>query len=299
MSLRLLVFGRTGQVATELRRLAGPGLEVRALGRAEADLADPQACAAALRAAADGGAADAVINAAAYTAVDKAETEEALATRVNGEAPGAMARAAAERNIPFLHISTDYVFDGAKDGPWAEDDPPAPLGAYGRSKLAGERAIAEAGGPHVILRTAWVHAGHGQNFVRTMLRAGASRAGAGGRLTVVDDQWGGPTPAPAIAAALVSMAGKLAAGRGATGIFHLCGTPATSWCGFARAIFAATGWPRIPQVTAISSEQWPTPARRPKNSVLDCHKIAESYAIPQPRWQGFLPEIVGEALSHG
>ena len=301
MTLGLLLFGRTGQVATEIRRLAGPDLLVTALGRAEADLADPEACAAAVHAAADRGAADAVVNAAAYTAVDRAEEEEDLATTINGAAPGAMARAAAERGLPFLHLSTDYVFDGSegggKQGAWTEDDPPAPLGAYGRSKLAGERAIAklgaEAGGAHVILRTAWVHAGHGQNFVRTMLRAGAARD----RLTVIDDQRGGPTPAADIAAALVAIARAFAAGRGVPGTFHYCGTPATSWCGFARAIFAATGWARTPEIVAISTEQWPTPAPRPKNSVLHCRKIETAYGIPQPQWPDRLGRIVSELLA--
>jgi dTDP-4-dehydrorhamnose reductase len=292
--VRLLVFGRTGQVATELLRLAGPDLRVTALGRAAADLAEPEACAAAIdaaaRAAAERGGADAVINAAAYTAVDRAEAEEALATTINGRAPGAMARAAAARGIPFLHLSTDYVFDGAKAGPWAEDDPPAPLGAYGRSKLAGERAVLAAGGAPVVLRTAWVHAGHGANFVRTMLKAGATRP----RLTVVDDQIGGPTPAASIAAALVAIARAFAAGRGVPGIFHYCGAPATSWCGFAREIFAQARWMRPPEIQPIRTADWPTPAGRPANSVLDCTKIGAAYGISQPDWRESLGPILAE-----
>jgi dTDP-4-dehydrorhamnose reductase len=288
--VKLLVFGRTGQVATELLRLAGPhadsGLEITALGRAEADLADPETCAAALH----GWRGDAVINAAAYTAVDKAETEEALATRINGEAPGAMARAAAERGIPFLHVSTDYVFDGSKAGPWVEDDPPAPLGAYGRSKLAGEREIAAAGGAHLILRTAWVHAGHGANFVRSMLRAGATRD----RLTVVDDQRGGPTAAADIAATLVAIARAFGQGRGVSGIFHYCGAPAVTWCGFAREIFAQVPWSRVPEITPIRTADWPTPARRPANSVLDCAKIGAAYGIAQPDWRVSLGPVLAE-----
>jgi dTDP-4-dehydrorhamnose reductase len=261
-------------------------LEVTALGRAEADLADPEACARAVRASD----ADAVINAAAYTAVDRAEAEEALATRINGEAPGAMARAAAARGLPFLHISTDYVFDGAKEGPWVEDDAPAPLSAYGRSKLAGERAIAEAGGPHAILRTAWVHAGHGQNFVRTMLRVGAVRD----RLTVVDDQRGGPTAAADIAAALVAIARAFAEGHGVSGIFHFCGAPATSWHGFAREIFARADWIAAPEIKPIRSIDWPTPAVRPRNSVLDCGRIGAVYGIVQPNWRASLGAIMAE-----
>ena len=290
MTLRLLVFGRTGQVATELVRLAGPDLEVTALGRAEADLSDPAACAAAVRRAE----ADAVVNAAAYTAVDRAEAEEALATTINGAAPGAMARAAAGRNIPFLHVSTDYVFDGGNgggvDGAWIEDDRPAPLGAYGRSKLAGERATAEAGGAHVVLRTAWVHAGHGQNFARAMLRAGAARD----RLTVVDDQRGGPTAAADIAAALVAIARAFAAGRGASGTFHFCGAPPVTWCGFAREIFARADWMRAPEIVPIRTADWPTPAVRPANSVLDCTKIGAAYGIGQPDWRLSLGPVLAE-----
>ncbi len=290
MTLRLLMFGRTGQVATEIRRLAdsdlAPDLAVTALGRAEADLTDPERCAAAVRATE----ADAVINAAAYTAVDRAEEEEALATMVNGRAPGAVARAAAERGLPFLHVSTDYVFDGSKQGAWTEDDSPAPLGAYGRSKLAGERAVAAAGGRHVILRTAWVHAGHGGNFVRTMLRAGAARD----RLTVVDDQRGGPTSAADIAAALVAIARAFAAGRGVPGIFHYCGAPEVSWCGFAREIFAQADWMRAPKIQPIRTADWPTPAARPANSVLDCARLGAAYGIAQPDWRASLGPILAE-----
>jgi dTDP-4-dehydrorhamnose reductase len=296
VTLKLLVFGRTGQVATEILRLAGPGLEgtgleVTALGRDAADLADPEACAAAVRASD----ADAVINAAAYTAVDRAETEEHLAELVNGRAPGAMAAAAAARGLPFLHVSTDYVFDGAKEGAWVEDDPPAPLSVYGCSKLAGERAVAAAGGPHAILRTAWVHAGHGQNFVRTMLKVGASRP----RLTVVDDQRGGPTAAADIAAALVAIAHAFAEARGVSGIFHFCGTPATTWFGFAREIFAQAGWMRIPEIVPIRTADWPTPAVRPGNSVLDCGRIAAAYGIAQPDWRASLGPVLAELRDRG
>ena len=291
MTLKLLVFGRTGQVATELQRLAGPDIAVAALGRDKADLADPESCAAAVLASD----ADVVINAAAYTAVDRAEQEEDLATLVNGTAPGAMARAAADRGLPFLHISTDYVFDGSKDAPWVEDDPPAPLGAYGRSKLAGERAVAEAGGQHAILRTSWVHAGHGKNFVRTMLGAGATRP----KLTVVDDQIGGPTAAADIAGALVAIARAFAEGRGVTGIFHYCGAPATSWCGFAREILARADWIRTPEIVEIRAEDWPTPAARPANSALECARIGSAYGIRQPDWRISLGPILAELKARG
>ena len=195
--MSILVFGATGQVACELQRQA----DVIALSRAEADLSDPQSCADAI----ERHQPTAVINAAAYTAVDKAEEEEALATVINGDAPAAMARAAATLKIPFVHISTDYVFDGTGQTPWSPQDATAPLGAYGRSKLAGEIGVAQAGGQAAIMRTSWVFSAHGANFVKTMLRLGADRD----RLTIVADQFGGPTPAAAIAAAALNMAAQM------------------------------------------------------------------------------------------
>jgi dTDP-4-dehydrorhamnose reductase len=257
-----------------------------ALGRAQVDLADPDACAAAV-AAAD---ADLVINAAAYTAVDQAEREPDLVQAVNAGAPGAMARAAAARGLPFLHISTDYVFDGSGRRPWREDDPVAPLGVYGASKLAGEHAVAVAGGPHVILRTAWVFSAHGRNFVKTMLRLGSERAD----LSVVADQHGSPTPAADIAAALLTIARAFAAGRGTSGIFHFAGAPAVTWADFAEAIFADAHLPRRPQVHRIATADYPTPARRPQNSVLDCTRIAAAYAIAQPDWRTGLTAVLNE-----
>ena len=280
--MRLLVFGHSGQVATELRALAGPDLEIIALGRAAADLDDPEACAAAVA----GTAAEAVINAAAFTAVDRAETEEEAATRINAAAPAAMARAAAAQGTPFLHISTDYVFSGAEGPPWREEDPPGPLSAYGRSKLAGERAVMAANPQAVILRTAWVFSAHGGNFVRTMLRLGAERD----HLRVVDDQIGGPTPAAAIAAALVAIARARVAGAGAPGLFHFIGSPAVSWCGFAHEIMARAGLST--PVEAISTAEFPTPARRPANAVLDCSRIAAVYGLAQPDWRDGLDAVL-------
>jgi dTDP-4-dehydrorhamnose reductase len=200
--MRLLVFGKTGQVARELQRIAPDAVF---LGREDTDLMNPAACAAAVMASD----ADAVINAAAWTAVDKAEAEEDAATVVNGEAPAAMARAAAAKGVPFVHVSTDYVFDGAGDRAFAPDHPTGPLGAYGRSKLAGEIRVRAAGGTHAILRTSWVVSAHGANFVKTMLRLAETREA----LNVVADQIGGPTPAAAIASALVDMASQLVANR--------------------------------------------------------------------------------------
>jgi dTDP-4-dehydrorhamnose reductase len=280
--MRLLVFGRTGQVAAELAALAGPDLWVTCLGRETADLSDPGACAAAIAA----HPADAVINVAAFTAVDAAEGDEAAAHVVNADAPGAMAGAAAAKGVPFLHVSTDYVFPGTPGRPWREDDPTGPLSAYGRTKLAGERAALAAGGDVTVLRTAWVFAGHGKNFLRTMLRLGAERP----ELAVVDDQTGGPTPASAIAETLVTLARYRIAGQGEAGVFHFAGTPPVTWCGFARAIMDAAGLST--PVRAIATADFPTPARRPANSVLDCSRIASVHGIAQPDWRAALPGAI-------
>jgi len=285
--MHCLVFGTTGQVGLELDRLApAMGARLTALGRDRADLADPAACAAAVA----GTDADIVINAAAYTAVDQAETDLALAETINGDAPGAMARAAAARRLPFLHLSTDYVFDGTGDRPWMETDLTAPLGAYGASKREGEIQVAGAGGAHVILRTAWVFSAHGRNFVKTMLRLGADRE----TLSVVADQRGGPTPAADIARALFSIAHAFHQGRGAKGIFHFTGSPAVAWADFAEAIFAASSLPRKPSVTRIPTSAYPTPARRPANSMLNCEKIRSLYGIEQPDWRLGLADVIRE-----
>ena len=278
--MRLLVIGQTGQVARELaRRLP----EARFLSRAEADLADPAACAAAV-AASD---ADAVINAAAWTAVDKAELDEAAATAVNGEAPAAMARAAAQRGVPFLHISTDYVYDGAGDAPFAPDHSTAPLGAYGRSKLAGEVGVRAAGGRHLILRTSWIISAHGANFVKTMLRLGAERE----VLRVVADQIGGPTPAAAIAEALIVAAQALRDGAPG-GTHQFSGAPDVSWADFARTIMAQAGL--ACRIEDIPSTDYPTPARRPLNSRLDCSGFEAAFGITRPDWRQGLSDILRE-----
>ena len=279
--MKLLVFGQTGQVARELQRLAPDAVY---LGRDQADLMDPAACFSAI-AAHD---TDAIINAAAWTAVDKAESEEPAATIVNGDAPTAMAQAAAAKGLPFLHISTDYVFDGTGDQPLTTAHPTGPLGAYGRSKLAGEIGVRAAGGPHAILRTSWVVSAHGANFVKTMLRLSETRD----RLTVVADQIGGPTPAAAIAAALLDMAGQLATDPARSGTYHLSGAPDTSWAGFAREIFRQAG--RATVVEDIPSSAYPTPARRPLNSRLDCTSLATTFGIPRPDWRQGLAAILKE-----
>ena len=285
--MKALIFGQTGQVAVELaRRAAAHGTAAQTLGRDRADLSDPAACVAAVT----GSDADIVINAAAYTAVDQAESDPVTARTVNADTPGAIARACAGRGLPFLHISTDYVFDGSGLQPWTEDAPTGPLGVYGATKLDGERQVQAAGGQHVILRTAWVFSAHGKNFVKTMLRLGRDRT----TISVVDDQHGGPTPAAAIADALLAIATAFNRGQGQSGIFHFAGTPATTWAGFADAIFDAAILPDRPVVKPITSADYPTPAKRPGNSLLDCSRIARVYGIAQPDWRAGLSDVLKE-----
>lgn len=281
--VRLLVFGQTGQVARELASRCPSGVSSVFLGRDQADLSDPASCAKAI-ARHD---CDAVINAAAWTAVDRAEAEEAAVTLVNGDSPGAMARACAEKAIPFLHVSTDYVFDGQGEAAFAPDHPTAPLNAYGRSKLAGERAIRASGARHVILRTSWVVSAHGQNFVKTMLRLGAERPA----LNVVADQIGGPTPAAGIADALFAAATALRDGAPG-GTYHFAGAPDVSWADFARAIMTDAGLPCV--VNNIPSSAYPTPAARPMNSRLDCSTLTRDFGIPRPDWRAGLADILKE-----
>jgi len=278
--MTVLVFGKTGQVAVELRRHAPDAIF---LGRDQADLADPATCAHAIHAHAP----KVVINAAAWTAVDRAEAEEDAATVVNGAAPAAMAAACAARGIPFLHVSTDYVFDGAGDRAFAPDHPTAPLGAYGRSKLVGEIGVRNSGAQHLILRTSWVVSAHGTNFVKTMLRLGAERDS----LNVVADQIGGPTPAAAIAQALLTAARALQDGA-AGGTYHFAGAPDTSWADFARAIMAGAGLPCA--INDIPSSAYPTPARRPANSRLDCTTFTRDFGVARPDWRVALTEILKE-----
>ena len=281
--MKLLVFGQTGQVARELIRRAPAGVVVESLGRDHADLSDPSVCADAIMLSD----ADAVINAAAWTAVDKAETDEAAATVINGAAPAAMARAAAKHGVPFLHISTDYVFDGAGDLPFATDHPTAPLGAYGRSKLAGEHGVRSAGGAHLILRTSWVVSAHGANFVKTMRRLGPDRA----TLNVVADQIGGPTPAADIADALFTAARAMIDGHKG-GTHHFSGAPDTSWADFARAIMAGAGLDC--EIVDIPASAYPTPAKRPQNSRLDCSTFTRDFGIARPDWRDGLTKILSE-----
>ncbi len=276
----ILVFGKTGQVATELQRLG----DVLALGRDQADLSDPAACSDAIRTYAP----RAVINAAAYTAVDRAEEEEALATLINCDAPTAMAQACAELGIPLIHISTDYVFAGTGDASWQPNDPTAPQNAYGRSKLAGEIGIRNSGAVHAILRTSWVVSAHGANFVKTMLRLSDTRDA----LTVVADQIGGPTPARDIAAACLRMAEQLIADPSKSGTYHYSGAPDVSWADFATAIFEQAG--KAVAVTPISTTDYPTPAKRPLNSRMECGAMEQVFGIPRPDWRDGLNMILQE-----
>ncbi|KFE35138.1 dTDP-4-dehydrorhamnose reductase [Thioclava atlantica] len=276
----ILVFGESGQVARELQRLAP---DARFLGRNRVDLSDPEAAAEAIREMRP----TAVINAAAYTAVDKAEEEEPLALKINGEAPAAMAGACAELGIPLVHIATDYVFDGSGEAPFSPADPTAPLGAYGRTKLAGEAGIRAAGCTHAILRTSWVFSAHGANFVKTMLRLSETRD----RLRIVADQIGGPTPARAIAQACLTIADALQRTPDLSGIYHFSGAPDVSWAGFAREIFAQAA--RDVAVEEIPSSDYPTPARRPLNSRLDCSALA-AFDLERPDWRADLTDVLKE-----
>ena len=282
--MRLLIFGQTGQVARELARALPAAWEADFLGRGRADLSDPEACAAVV-AATD---AEAIINAAAYTAVDRAEEEEALATTINGAAPTAMARAAAARGLPLVHLSTDYVFDGSGTHARTPDEPTAPLGVYGRSKRAGEVGVRAAAGPHAILRTSWVFSAHGSNFVKTMLRLGAERD----EIRVVDDQVGGPTPAADIARACLTVATALRADPALSGTYHLAGAPPVSWADFARAIMEDAGL--TCRIADIPTRDYPTPARRPLNSRLDGTTLKAVLGIDPPDWRAGLAAVLDE-----
>ncbi|NNM76903.1 dTDP-4-dehydrorhamnose reductase [Sphingomonas sp. ID1715] len=282
---RLLVTGGTGQVGTELRLRAGRhGFEVVAPSRAELDLGSTCAIERFL----DDHPWHAVINCAAYTAVDKAESEPDLAEAVNAVGPDIIARAAAKRAMRLLHVSTDYVFDGSKADPYVEDDPIAPLGAYGVSKEAGERAVRQGNADHVILRTAWVISPHGHNFVKTMLRLGRERP----LLRVVDDQRGCPTSAGDIAETLLALANR----TGPHGTYHFVNAGEASWCELARFILERAGIDT--PVEAITTADFPTPARRPANSRLSTAKLQRDYGIAPRPWQEAVGEVV-DALVKG
>ena len=287
--MRIAVTGKLGQVALSLAERAGPDARVILLGRPEMDLAEPASIAATIAAARP----DVVVNAAAYTAVDKAETERDLAFAVNGAGAGAVA-AAAKLAVPLIHLSTDYVFDGSKAAPYTEADPTAPLGVYGASKLAGEQAVLAAHPGAVICRTAWVYSPFGANFVKTMLRLADTRD----ELGVVADQIGNPTSAQDIADCVLALAGKLADQQAAPGIFHMTGSGEASWADLAEAIFAASaahGGPSA-KVRRITTADYPTPAPRPANSRLDCSKLARTYGLSLPDWRPSLAAVVARLI---
>ena len=326
--MRIAVIGRNGQVATELARHCPPDCTMMCLARPDMDLAHPKAAADALRSVD----VDVVINAAAYTAVDKAEAEEDLARAINAEAPAALARVAAERGIPFLQVSTDYVYDGSGEAPWQPDSPTGPLGAYGRTKLAGDLGVIAAGGPHAILRTSWVFSAHGGNFVKTMLRLGRAQAakrspGEGGeraKLTIVADQIGGPTPAADIASALLRMAEKMvthprssspkgdsatqrsSSPKGDSAIQRSSspkGDSATQDSIYHLSGAPDTSWAGFAReifrqaridcaVEDIPTRAYPTPAQRPANSRLDCTGLTETFGISRPDWREGLGRVL-------
>lgn len=281
--MKIVLFGKTGQVATELQRRAPKGIIVQAIGRDQADFAS-SATVTEVALKVD---ADVIVNAAAYTAVDKAEAEADLANQVNNLSVAALAQAAAKRAIPLIHISTDYVFDGSGELPRTPDAPTGPLGVYGRTKMAGEEAILAENGPSVILRTSWVFSAHGSNFVKTMLRLGGERD----ELSIVADQIGGPTSAAAIADAVLGIAGQPGIGSKA-GIYHFSGTPDASWAAFAREIFRQAKLDV--SVNEIPTSDYPTPARRPLNSRLSCESLAREFGIARPDWRDDLTTVLEE-----
>jgi len=294
MTADILLTGAQGQLGWELQRRAlAAGLTVDASDRDDLDITDAASVRARLAAVRPA----LVVNAAAYTAVDKAESDREAAFAVNRDGPANLARACAEHAIPLIHVSTDYVFDGSRPGAYTEDDPVAPLGVYGVSKFDGEEAVRTACPRHVILRTAWVYGVHGHNFVKTMLRLGRERE----TLRVVDDQHGCPTFAGDLADAVLAIAARLRAGdvpADGWGTFHCTGSGHTTWCGFAREIFSqvAPRGDRVPEVQGIASSEYPTPARRPANSVLDCSRLERVYGIRLRDWRPALAEMLDATL---
>jgi dTDP-4-dehydrorhamnose reductase len=294
--MTVLQFGRTGQVARELLRLAGGRFRVQAFGRAEADFTDPKSVADIVRGAEN---CDAVVNAVAYTAVDKAESEEAVAMAVNGEAVGQLSRACAERAVPLIHLSTDYVFDGHSTIPYRETDATNPINTYGRSKLAGENLIRGTLPQHIILRTSWVYSPYGANFLKTMLRLGMERE----ELRVVNDQIGAPTAAADIADTIYAILRRLHAqpSPGLFGTFHYAAGGRASWYDFAAGIMAEgrKDYPIRARLQAIDTSQYPTPAARPRNSLLDCGKIESVYDIRRAPWENSMRDVISRLAHEG
>lgn len=290
---RVLVTGAEGQVGQALLSVLGDSAEVIACNRSALDLSRPEQIRNKIRETAP----DVILNAGAYTAVDRAETEPELAMAINGQAPGVLAEEAMRAGSLLVHYSTDYVFDGSKAGEWVEDDPTNPLSVYGTTKLAGENAIRNVGGRYLIFRTSWVYAPEGKNFVLTMLRLGRERD----TLNVVDDQVGAPTTAAALARSTRAIVVGILDGNFGkeaedwAGVYHMTCGGSVSWCGFARAIFErASGLlgGKIPEVKPIATSQYPTPAKRPHNSVLSNEKLRERFGIELVTWESALDEVI-------
>lgn len=276
--MKILLFGKTGQVAKELCNRPN----VTAIGRDKADFTEPQKIIEIVKSTD----ADIIINAVAYTSVDLAEEEFELANIINGTTVKELAKVSASRNIPFLHISTDYVFKGDGNLNWKTSDQTNPQNSYGKSKLIGESGILEASGPHVILRTSWVFSSHGNNFVKTMLRLASNN----NELSIVKDQIGGPTCAKDIADALWKIASDFYAGNGITGIYHFSGKPNSSWANFASEIFSQTH--QDIKIKQILTKDFLTKAKRPLNSRLDCSSLRIDYGIKQPEWKKSLTNVL-------
>ena len=276
--MKILLFGKTGQVAKELCNRPN----VTAIGRDKADFTEPQKIIEIVKSSD----ADIIINAVAYTSVDLAEEEFELANIINGTTVKELAKVSASRNIPFLHISTDYVFKGDGNLNWKTSDQTNPQNSYGKSKLIGESGILEAGGPHVILRTSWVFSSHGNNFVKTMLRLASNN----NELSIIKDQIGGPTCAKDIADALWKIASDFYAGNGITGIYHFSGKPNSSWANFASEIFSQSQ--QDIKIKQILTKDFLTKAKRPLNSRLDCSSLRIDYGIKQPEWKKSLTNVL-------
>lgn len=283
---RILLTVKNGQVGWELEHSLAPLGQIFAFDRTGLDLGNPDRIRAAVREVRPA----VIVNAAAYTAVDQAESEPDIAMAINGDAPGILAEEAKRLGALLVHYSTDYVFDGAKPAPYTEDDEPNPINAYGRSKLAGERAVQAVAGRHLIFRTSWVYGLRGHNFLRTVLRLAAER----GELRIVDDQLGAPTWNRAIASATALV---LARPTAPEGLYHLTASGAVSWFGFADAILSRAGTSRKPRLLPITTPEYPVPAARPPNSRLDCRCLERDMGIMLPDWQAMLELCLAESSS--
>lgn len=294
--MKLLCIGKTGQVARALsERAEARGIDLISMARPDLDLLDQASIISAI----DGNEPSLIINTAAFTAVDAAEQDKAAAYALNRDAPNALARIAAERNIRLIHFSTDYVFDGTSEHPYSEDAPTNPLGVYGASKLAGERAVLDASERNIVLRTSWIYSPFGQNFAKTMLRVARDRES----VSVVSDQRGSPTNALDLADATLSLCCILQDQPHAQGggLFHVTSASSTDWAAFAQAIFEESGKLGGPDATVIpiASRDYPTAAQRPMNSKLSCEKLLSTFGIRLPEWQKSLPSTIQRILVEG